>query len=1122
MKQLLHLKSLLIAMLVLFGGGSVSAQETKTLKFEVNTASRVTLVSGTLPEDVTATYKSTYSTTYQLTKGNSMTLTLKDFPFKVSSVTLDLKTNKSSGQGNLTVKHNNNTIHSTTSLTPDLVSYSTSYSEYTFDANDTQTSGDLVITLAATANSIYCDAFTITYVDNTSATGTTDPENSFANADEYATVGEDYSIQELTTQNTSGVRRYGSSDETVATVDGNGNVTLKKSGETTITVTTLANDTYREGSASYILHVAKGTPVLSFASETVTAYLGTNQDGPELNNPGDGTKTYTISDPDVATIRQTTGYIEPLKAGQATVTVTTSETDAWFSATTSYTLVVKEPFHIDAEGDYEWVKDASTLAVGDELVIVYQSSNTIATVMGNQDTNNFKYVAVNYADGITDKSVITIPQAKAAQATPILLEGSEGAWHFHTNNGYLCAAGSGNSNYLRTTQTMNDNAKAVITISDKGNAAIVFQGSYTNRYLKYNSQSSLFSCYSSSSSQTPVQLYRKIDTETPPTVTFSPESGTEVNYGTQVTISARTATSITYSVNGGEPVTVNGTSATVTINTHSTIKAKAANNYGTSEEVTAEYTIHAESPAFTYDPDEYTITFGDEFKAPELGKAADYDGTVTFASDNAEVAEVDAETGDVTVKGAGTAVITATGTATEHFEAATASYTLTVNKQASAVSFAESLVEITYGDNYDKQKATAEGFSGNLVYTSSNERVVKFHGNGVIDVLGPGTVTITATAPATETTEESSATYTLKIYEPADAVEGATEALNEDFHVCDGTNTDWGGSSGFVTVPTELGWETSYCQAGPGYLKFGTSKNVGVATSPTFSVVGEAPLSFALAPWIANGDSEEAKVTVSLINAKFENGENNVELNTKELTQGEFTTFDQYKIVGNSDAVKITFSANGASYNRFFLDNVVVGGGAQPAHEINLTFSSAGYLTWVATADIDFSQTEGVTAYQITEATPQGITAEEVQKAPKGAALLLKGTGTVELKRTSGVSSLNGNKMLACTDASVTGITGSATSTDIYVLGNGGNGLGFYMLKNTLQAGKGYLKISGDAGAKATFIGFEETEAAETTGISDYTVPSTEDDNFYNLQGVRVVRPQKGIYIKDGKKMIIK
>ena len=525
----------------------------------------------------------------------------------------------------------------------------------------------------------------------------------------------------------------------------------------------------------------------------------------------------------------------------------------------------------------------------------------------------------------------------------------------------------------------------------------------------------------------------------------------------------------------------------------------------------------------SFSEESVTINVGeiDAFVSPTFNNPNNL--TVTATSTDESVAVFDVETSEIVLNGSlGTAVITVTSAATDEYRAGVASITVTVKKAETAVSFAESLVEITYGDNYDKQKATAEEFSGNLVYTSSNERVVKFHGNGVIDVLGPGTVTITATAPATETTEESSATYTLKIYEPADAVEGATEALNEDFHVCDGTNTDWGGSSGFVTVPTELGWETSYCQAGPGYLKFGTSKNVGVATSPTFSVVGEAPLSFALAPWIANGDSEEAKVTVSLINAKFENGENNVELNTKELTQGEFTTFDQYKIVGNSDAVKITFSANGASYNRFFLDNVVVGGGAQPAHEINLTFSSAGYLTWVATADIDFSQTEGVTAYQITEATPQGITAEEVQKAPKDAALLLKGSGKVQLTRTSGVSSLTNNKMLPCTDASVTGITGSATSTDKYVLGNGGNGLGFYMLKNTLQAGKGYLEISGDAGAKATFIGFEETEAAETTGISDYTVPSTEDDNFYNLQGVRVVRPQKGIYIKNGKKMIIK
>ncbi|MBO5625776.1 MAG: Ig-like domain-containing protein [Prevotella sp.] len=967
--------------------------------------------------------------------------------------------------------------------------------------------------MAATTNSIYCDAFTITYVDETAGTGTQDPQNSFAKATDNATVGEAYTVQEITTLS-SGRKSYESSDETVATIDNNGSVTLKKAGETTITVTTAADDNYAEGSASYTLIVEKGTPVLSFAQETVTAYLGTDQNGPKLTNPGDGAVTYEISDPNIATI-QSKGYIHPIAAGTATVTANTAETEAWLSATASYTLKVEETFHVDAAGTYELVTDASTLKDGDQILISYITSSSVGSVLGAKQTNNFDAQSLNYGAISADKSTFEVT---TEEVTPFILEGSAGAWYFHVKDGYLCATSDSKNNLgVKTLSAAGDNAKANISINN-GNATIKFLGTYTRNLLKYNSSNTLFSCYNSSSDMKLVQLYRKIDTQTPPTVTFSPESGTEVNYGTQVTISARTATSITYSVNDGEPVKVEGTSATVTINTNSTIKVKATNEYGTSEETTAEYTIHAESPAFTYDPDEYTITFGDEFKAPELGKAADYDGTVTFASDNAEVAEVDAETGDVTVKGAGTAVITATGTATEHFEAATASYTLTVNKQASAVSFAEPVVEITYGDNYDKQKATAEGFSGDLVYSSSDESVVKFHGNGVIDVLGPGTVTITATAPATETTEESSATYTLKIYEPADASEGVTEVLNEDFSSCNGTSTSFGGSSGFANVPTDLGWETSYCQAGPQYLKLGNSSNAGVATSPAFSVVGEAPLSFALAPWIANNNTENATVTVSLTNATFDNGSSSIELSTKDLVQREFTTFDQYKIVGNSEAVQITFTSGG-SYERFFLDDVVVGGGAQPAHEINLTFSSAGYLTWVATADIDFTQTTGVTAYKITEATPKKITMVEVDKVKKGEAVMLKGSGTVQLTRTTGAEAFTDNKMLACSDGRVTGngVNGE-TQTDVYVLGNGKNGLGFYMLKGTLQAGKGYLRVTEEAGnAKQSFIGFEVV-----TGVNAVEAKDADDAAIYNLQGVRVAHPQKGIYVKNGKKFIIK
>ena len=1103
MKQKFYFKSLLIAMLVLFGsGGASAASAVETIVFSeqgYTNQQAITTVTGT---GITITFnKGSNSNTpayyntgaaVRVYGGSYFTVTASGK--KITQIVLGF----GSGDGS-------------NAITTDVSTYSNG--TWTGEAESVK------FTVGGSTGHRRIASISVTYTTETPS-GEENPNNSFAVEEDDATIGEPYTMPEFTTSS-DGAKSYSSSDTDVATISSNGLITLKKAGTTEITVSTAQTATYAQGSASYLLHVAKGTPVLSFAQETVTAYLGTNQNGPALTNPGDGTPTYTISDPEIATI-QSNGYIQPKATGTATVTVTTSETDAWNEATASYTLIVEAPFHIDAEGDYEWVKDASTLAAGDELVIVYQSSSTVATVMGNQDTNNnnFKYVAVNYADGITDKSVITIPQAKAAQATPIVLEGSAGAWYFHTNNGYLCAASS-SSNYLRTTQTINDNAKATIA-TENGNAKVIFQGGYTRNNLRYNSQNTLFSCYAGTSDMKLVQIYRKVPSNVAPTVTFSPASGTVVDYGTQVTITARTATSITYSVNNGEPVTVNGTSATVTINTHTTIKATATNDYSTSEEVTAEYTINQESSALSYNPTEYTITIGDDFTAPEVNKPEDYNGTITYSSDNDAVAEVNATTGEVSIKAVGVANITASGTETEHYAAATTSYKITVNKKTSAVSFAEAVVEITYGDNYNKQAATTEGVSGNLVYTSSKETVVKFHGNNVIDVLGPGTVTITATAPATDTTEESSATYTLKIYEPADKVEGAALSLDEHFNDCDGSRPadnpdvkEWNGTNQFNALPETCNWTVvgTAKPAGNGCLKLGTGTAAGDATSPSFTLNGKAPLAFDIAPWTSSSDgiiTGSKSVTVTLTNATFEDG------STTKTVGDPFTigwNHFEYNITGSGE---VTVNFHGSS--QFFLDNVVVGGGAQPAHEINLTFSSAGYLTWVATADIDFSQTEGVTAYQITEATPQGITAEEVQKAPKDAALLLKGSGIVQLTRTSDVAPLQNNKMQACTNGSVNGMTGSATSTDIYVLGNGNKGLGFYMLSGTLQAGKGYLNISVGAGAKPSFITFEET-----TGISNAAVETTEDDGtYFNLQGVRIMNPQKGIYIKNGKKIVIK
>ena len=49
-----------------------------------------------------------------------------------------------------------------------------------------------------------------------------------------------------------------------------------------------------------------------------------------------------------------------------------------------------------------------------------------------------------------------------------------------------------------------------------------------------------------------------------------------------------------------------------------------------------------------------------------------------------------------------------------------------------------------------------------------------------------------------------------------------------------------------------------------------------------------------------------------------------------------------------------------------------------------------------------------------------------------------------------------------------------------------------------------------------------ETEEDDVTGISNVSVDVEEDGDYYTLQGVKVAQPQKGVYIQNGKKVIIK
>ena len=149
------------------------------------------------------------------------------------------------------------------------------------------------------------------------------------------------------------------------------------------------------------------------------------------------------------------------------------------------------------------VTDASTLAEGDNLIFVYET-NAMSTT---QNTNNRGAATVtvttttetSFIDGISDEVEV------------LALQGKTDEWYFYatkcSNKGYLYAASS-SSNYLRTEEEADDNAKAKITATDNNAFIIAFQGSNSRNLLKYNSGSGIFSCYSTG--QNSVKIYKEV------------------------------------------------------------------------------------------------------------------------------------------------------------------------------------------------------------------------------------------------------------------------------------------------------------------------------------------------------------------------------------------------------------------------------------------------------------------------------------------------------------------------------------------------------------------------------------------------------------------------------------
>lgn len=166
-------KICLLIVCLIFGVGTTLATD---VTYTVASTTSVS-TSGTAPKGSSASFKNTYSAKDQLTGGNVMTLTLDGYEGKkITGIVLSMKSNKSSGEGYLSVKAGTTTLASIDvhafNNTYWNGSYTTTYTdvipEMTNSSYVIQSGEKVVIKIGATVNSLYCQSFRITYEDGSS------------------------------------------------------------------------------------------------------------------------------------------------------------------------------------------------------------------------------------------------------------------------------------------------------------------------------------------------------------------------------------------------------------------------------------------------------------------------------------------------------------------------------------------------------------------------------------------------------------------------------------------------------------------------------------------------------------------------------------------------------------------------------------------------------------------------------------------------------------------------------------------------------------------------------------------------------------------------------------------
>ena len=436
------------------------------------------------------------------------------------------------------------------------------------------------------------------------------------------------------------------------------------------------------------------------------------------------------------------------------------------------------------------------------------------------------------------------------------------------------------------------------------------------------------------------------------------------------------------------------------------------------------------------------------------------------------------------------------------------------NKYASAISFGFTTIQETvatptftvYGNKVVKIECATAGdvkiyYGGSDVKTGS-----KTEYTGLFIPASNGTIYAYATKTGANDSEVASQAVTLPVV--GNVVGNKLITLQPAATPANDTNYDNNTftKSGYTLASTKA-LANSAINGYPCNFKAGVNSATITITPPSDATIKSIKIY-----GTSNDNSKVTAVTAgnggSIISTPSELMVRNVIIGTDVVMSEVVMTIDS-----PSEGTAVSFTLGGtASQARFYVEVY----GTTSATSESIT-PAKEYTTYVPNHDLDFTSHAKLTAYIATGATTSAVTVSSVNKVPAGTPIILKATET-------------GSAITVPVAASTDDMTGNLLKAGDGTTSIGGNGKYDYVLNDgqfyhanagTVAVGKAYLHL--DATPADTLAPLLSIDFGGTTGINAVNGSELKvNGEYYNLNGQRVANPAKGLYIVNGKKVIIK